>query len=362
MISKHLGIAARRMRQLAREEQSAGHLVTAMDLYFAAAELFGNAQHVIFANNDEKSYLHRASVECYDRVRELAPYRIERIEIEWEGVTVVGNLHIAPTAEPAPCIFFVPGCDMTKEMYPHPRMNQALQRGMHLFSFDGPGQGESNLRGIKLTLSNYEEAASAAIDYLLTRPEIDPHSLGVYGLSFGSYWALRIAAKDSRLCAVAAPWASCCDLRYLMSVESPRYKQLFTYMTGAPSEAEFDKLVLSMDLRRIVQRIACPILLTVGEFDPRSPIDEVLTFFDDLRCPAELWVFADQHHKVSLTAPNSEALTWLEDVHALSCDWLLDRFRGKALVNEGQIIYVAPEGGGPYGSGSARKRKWYEES
>ena len=69
-----------------------------------------------------------------------------------------------------PLVFYVPGCDQTKEAWPHPYYNQALQRGMHAFSFDGPGQGESNLRGIRLTADNYEEAASAAIDYLAQAP------------------------------------------------------------------------------------------------------------------------------------------------------------------------------------------------
>mgnify|MGYP003352428067 FL=1 len=50
---------------------------------------------------------------------------------------------------------------------------------MHAFSFDGPGQGESNLRGIRLTADNYEEAAAAAIDYLMKRKEVDAQKIGV---------------------------------------------------------------------------------------------------------------------------------------------------------------------------------------
>jgi hypothetical protein len=73
----------------------------------------------------------------------------------------------------APLIFYIPGCDTLKEAWPHPFFNAAHQRGMHVFSFDGPGQAESNLQAIRLTADNYEHAASTALDYLVQRPEID---------------------------------------------------------------------------------------------------------------------------------------------------------------------------------------------
>lgn len=360
MISKHLGLVGRRMWRLAEEELEAGHRTTALERYFAAAEIFANAQHIIFENNEEKKYLHGASLSCFEKVRELAPYRIEHVDVEWNGTVVSGNLHLAPVEEPAPCVFFIPGCDMTKEMYPHPLYNQALQRGMHMFVFDGPGQGESNLRGIKLTPTNYEEATGAVIDHLLTRPEIDPAKIGVYGLSFGSYWAFRIAAHDSRVAAVAAPWASYADLSHLMNEESPRYKQLFMYLTGSSSEADLDQLTASMSVRGMAPSITCPMLLAVGEYDVRSPLEEVYELFDDLACPKELWVFGDQHHKASLIAPNSESLIWLQDMHALCCDWLQDRFTGKPLANDGEVVYLEPGGSGPYGKATSRRRRWFE--
>lgn len=360
MISKHLGLAGRRMWRLADEALEAGHRATALDRYFAASGLFANAQHIIFENNDEKKYLHGASLACFEKVRELAPTRIEHVDVEWNGTVVSGNLHLAPVKGPAPCVFFIPGCDMTKEMYPHPRYNHANQRGMHMFVFDGPGQGESNLRGIKLTRTNYEEATSAVIDHLLTRPEIDPGKIGVYGLSFGSHWAFRVAAHDSRVAAVAAPWASYCDLTHLMNEESPRYKQLFMYLTGSGSEEDLDQLTASMSVREMAKSIRCPLLLAVGEYDIRSPLEEVLELFDALTCPKELWVFADQHHKASLTAPNAELQSWQLDIHALACDWLMDRFTGKPLANEGEVVYLEPGGSGPYAKSTPKRRRWWE--
>ncbi|HUZ89689.1 MAG TPA: alpha/beta hydrolase [Candidatus Acidoferrales bacterium] len=361
MISKHVGLGALRMERLAREEEAAGHAMTALSRYFDAATAFGQAQHTIFKNTDEKIYLHGSSIRCYDKVRELAPYRIEHLDIEWAGTTVSGNLHLLPGGGLAPCVFYIPGCDQTKEMYPSPLFNQAHARGMHIFSFDGPGQGESNLRGTKLTLTNYEEAASAAIDHLLKRPEIDPQGMVVYGLSFGSYWAMRLALHDPRVKAVAAFWGSLCEKYHLFDEESPRYKQLFRYLTGLTGEAAIDQLGVEMSLRGKLGGITCPVLVASGEFDPRSPIDEVYELFDEIQSPAALWVFSDQYHQVSVTRPGAEnPPLWQLDTHDLACDWLADRLAGRALAGEHEVVYVEPSVAGPYASNRRMKRHWYE--
>ena len=52
MISKHMGQAAIKLEKLAKEEEAAGHVETAVEIYFQAALQFLDAQHVIFENND----------------------------------------------------------------------------------------------------------------------------------------------------------------------------------------------------------------------------------------------------------------------------------------------------------------------
>ena len=359
MISKHMGQAARRLERLAQAEADAGHRETAMELYYQATLNYHDAQHVIFQNNDEKRFLHGGLMRCYGKMRELAPSRIEHVDVPWNGTVVSGNLHLAPGAGRKPLVFYVPGCDQTKEAWPHPYYNQALQRGMHAFSFDGPGQGESNLRGIRLTADNYEEAASKVIDHLLERPEIDPGKIGVYALSFGSHWGMRIAAKEHRIRAAAAPWASYVDKYYLMTEESPRYKQLFAYLTQSANEEELDRVVASMTMEGLMEKIECPTLLMAGEYDPRAPIEEVLHLFDQMKAPAELWLMADQHHNSSVTG-GSRSAVWEADVHACVCDWLRDRINGAPQKHAGKVLYLEPSGAGPNGPSVNYKRTWFE--
>lgn len=359
MISKHVGQSARRLERLAQTEAEAGHRETAMELYYQATLQYADAQHVVFETGDEKRYLHGGLMRCYAKVREYAPYTIEHVDIPWNGTVVSGNLHLAPGAGRKPLVFYVPGCDQTKEAWPHPYYNQALIRGMHAFSFDGPGQGESNLRGIRLTADNYEEAASAAIDYLSGRPEVDPQKLGVYALSFGSFWGMRIAAKERRLAAVAAPWASFVDKYYLMTEESPRYKQLFAYLTQAESEEELDRTVASMTMDGFMDKITAPTLLVAGEYDPRAPIEEVYRLVDQMKAPYELWLLADQHHNGSVTVTPRSAV-WEADIHSFVCDWLRDRFNGVALKHAGKTLWLEASGAGPNASSATYKRRWFD--
>lgn len=359
MISKHMGLAARRSERLAQAEADAGHRETAMELYYQAALEYLDAQHVVFETNEEKRYLHGGLIRCYDKVREYAPYRIEHIDIPWNGTVVSGNLHLAPCSGKKPLVFYVPGCDQTKEVWPHPYYNQALQRGMHAFSFDGPGQGESNIRGIRLTADNYEEAASAAIDYLLKRPEVDGGKIGVYALSFGSHWGLRIGAKEHRIAALAAPWASFVDKYYLLTEESPRYKQLFAYLTQSSSEEELDRVVAAMKMDDLMSQVECPTLLVTGEYDPRAPVEEVLRLYDLMKAPRELWLLPDQFHNGSITVKPRNAV-WEADIHAFVCDWLRDRFTGASLKHDGKVVWLDPAGAGPNAASVTYKRRWFD--
>ncbi|HYJ70032.1 MAG TPA: alpha/beta hydrolase [Nocardioidaceae bacterium] len=357
MISKHVGKNGQRLERIAKAEADAGHDLTAVEFYFDAAVAYANAQHTVFALNDEKKYLHGSLLRCYDEIRRLSPTRIEHLDIAWRDTVVSGTLHLASGDEPAPLIFFIPGCDMTKEMVPHPLYNFATQRGMHLFVFDGPGQGESSLRGIKLTRDNYEDAASTALTELIGRPEVDGDRVALYSLSFGSYWGARFAATDDRLAANALVWASICDKYHLFEEESPRYKQLFAFLTGLGTEAELDDFIADMGLEAVLPRITAPTLLTVGEYDPRSPVDEVYDLFDLIEAPAQLWVFADQHHGANVRG--TDANQWYADHHSMVADWLKERLDERPIDSPGETVYVESTSAGPNDPSAAHRRQWF---
>ena len=93
------------------------------------------------------------------------------------------------------------------------------ERGFNVLVIDGPGQGISNIRGLKIKGDNYERAASACIDWLLQRPEVDPERLGSIGFSFGTYMNLRVFALDKRLKAASGLAAKTSDGRWYLTPE-----------------------------------------------------------------------------------------------------------------------------------------------
>jgi pimeloyl-ACP methyl ester carboxylesterase len=345
-ISKHLGRIGQRMERVAQEEEAAGHKVTAFELYYRASAQFAAAQHPVLETNDEKRYLHGRCIANYEKVAELAPYPLERVEIPFDGVELQCNFHMVPGKPKAPTVIFIPGCDMTKEMYPDPQVNHALDRGMHLLVMDGPGQGMGNLRGIKLTADNYERSVLAVVDWLEKRPEVDADKITVFSQSMGSHWGLGVAAfGDPRIKANVGVWASYLDKYFILDTFSPRYKQLFGYLTGAESEEALDEIVGKMTVEGRERDIKCPILLTSGEYDARAPVELVYDFYDRITAPKELWVYEDTYHMARMFPSEMTRL----DNHMMCMDWLVDALAGKIRPGHDRKMYLRTGGGGPDG-------------
>lgn len=351
MISKHLGRRALRREAEAADLAASGHRPAALAAYFKASKDFLKAQHPIFEVNAEKRFLYAGLTRCYERVRELSPYPIERIEVEWEGTVVAGWLHVNPDVRRAPLLFSVPGCDTTCEGSPDPANVKEHRKGWHVFSFDGPGIGQSNMRGIALTADNFERAASAALDALLRRQDVDPDRVMVYGGGAGSFWGTRFAIHDPRIKAIASK-STYSSMYYLMNEDSPRYKQLFAFLTQSRTEEDLDRVLTAMTLDGCLGRVPCPMLMLTGEYDLRDPVEEVLRLFDQVSTPAELWVFADQFHKLTFGGRRS--------VYDAMLDWLEERLADTPLPARNQVRYIEPGADGPAGPHVTFKRRWFE--
>jgi uncharacterized protein len=85
-----------------------------------------------------------------------------------------------------------------------------VAKGYSVFSYDQRAHGSS---AGDVCTSGWKEADDviAALDYLKTRPDVDPERIGALGLSLGGQAALLAAAREERLRAVIAegPGATC---------------------------------------------------------------------------------------------------------------------------------------------------------
>jgi uncharacterized protein len=76
------------------------------------------------------------------------------------------------------------------------------QSGFHIFVFDYRGFGRSEGGG-RLTRQKLVRDTDAALDYLLTRDDVDPQRIGMFGYSLGGVIGLEVAAAREEVRAVA---------------------------------------------------------------------------------------------------------------------------------------------------------------
>ena len=127
--------------------------------------------------------------------RKAAPHfdpPVQIVEARFGDKNLTGYLRVPKGIEKPPVVIYWGGVDTWKE----DRMeaaNRILAAGMAFLSVDMPGTGENPLRyGDPAAPKTY----SAWIDYLLTRSDVDGARIGVWGLSFGGYWAARMAYEE----------------------------------------------------------------------------------------------------------------------------------------------------------------------
>lgn len=343
MVPKHLARLARRKEQWAAEAEAHGHVETAHELYWAAVDDWHQAQHAIHRDTPQKRLYYERLSACYDKVIQHNPTPIERVEVPWEGSSIPCLYHPLPGKPKAPAVLFVPGMDMVKEVYPPPADNPFHRRGMHVLVMDGPGVGASRLRGLLARPDNYERAASAVLDHLLARPEVEAEQLGVLGVSMGSYWGTRVAAFDARVRAVATISACYGSKQPIFELASPRFKWQFMFMAGLEDEAAFDRMAEQMTCLGLGSRIRCPALMVVSEYDQLSYLDDSLALFEELGGPREFWLLEDESHAMARLA----AFAGNDARHSM-LDWLRDVLRRGLPPDHARFVRLARGGRGPY--------------
>jgi len=316
----------RMLEVLANEAEAAGHAVSGMDYRLRSSFAFGTAHRRIFAATAQKVDYVEAVRRNYDKV--LGPGLVRRVEIPFGGTTFPGLLHLPSGAGPFPAVVVLPGMDMIKEFIPDPRRNVFTRRGLAALTIDGPGQGESNVRGLRLTPTNGEEAASAAIDLLVSHPAIDPGRIGAFGMSLGSYTAARLAATEPRLRGTVSFEGGIFydKVRWVTEAE-PHFFYNLRYMTGLDGEELFAAL-RAMTMMGYEPSIRAPYLLMQSTHDELTPLEEAQRLFDAVAGPKEMILYSGETHV--LGGVIAEAL-------AEAVDWLADRLAGVAIVTDGRV-------------------------
>ncbi|MBI2935166.1 MAG: alpha/beta hydrolase [Chloroflexi bacterium] len=327
------GAMAGKWEETGSQAEKQGHPTAASEYYFVAANLYIAAHWAIFEDdNSLKISLNDRKNACMDRVIAYPPHPMERVEVPFEGRSLAAILHLPLKGKaPYPAVLALPGMDSVKEEMPY-YGDPLLERGIAVLRIDGPGQGESNLRKIRVTASNYQEAGKSAVSLLSDRSEINKNAIGLFGTSMGSYWGLRVASAEPRLKAAAVS-ATCLEpgMNSLLNMASPTFKMNYMYMTGYNDEAAFDEFAGKLSLKGLGGKIKCAVAIEAGEYDELSPLQYTVDLFREIKAKTKkLYIFRGDRHSIADPRRNN-----------MASDWLVDRLAGKpAGRGEEEIEYV----------------------
>jgi dienelactone hydrolase len=324
---------ARRREAKARAAEADGAPVTARDNFYMAAVHYGAAEWPYDDFGAAHLALHHKKRECFADYARLADHRIEAVSVPFKEKSIPAWLHLPPgyAGGRIPFIISIPGMDSFKEASVALANDRWLSRGMGVLAIDGPGQYESPLLGVFVSMQNWIEAGPALVDWLLARPEVDGAKIGLTGTSFGSFFATIVAANEPRIAATAV-MSTCLEPGFhtIFEEASPTFKKRFMWMSNYTDEAKFDEFVKSLTWEGHAQKIASPYLVVAGEADELSPLEFTEKMFGVMKAPRLLAIYAGSRHSVGgVPAANLGPFPT-----TMMADWMAARFAGRKFASE----------------------------
>jgi dienelactone hydrolase len=328
---------ARRREAKARTAEADGNAVTARDNWFMAAIHYGAAEWPYDDSGKKHVELHQKKRQCYGNYARLADHKVEAVSIPFKGKSLPAWLHLPPASGSAkvPVVIVIPGMDSFKETSVALANDRWMMRGVAVLAIDGPGQYESPLNGVYVSMENWIDAGPAIVEWLLKRPEIDERRIGVTGTSFGSFFGTILSANEPRIAATAVI-STCLEpgCHTIFEEASPTFKKRFMWMSNFTDEAKFDSFVKTLTWEGHVEKIRSPYLVVAGEADELSPLEHTERMVRAMTGPRQLVIYADSRHSVG----NVPAANLGPFPPAFVADWLVARLNGKPFASERWIV------------------------
>jgi dienelactone hydrolase len=325
--------AGRRREARAIEARDAGNTVTARENFLMAAVHWGAAQWPFDENNEENLFCNARKRACYQAYAKIAAHRVEEVWIPFKSWKLPAWLHLPPgySGGKIPVAVTIPGMDSFKEISVAMYGDRWLSRGMAVLAVDGPGQYESAVLGIPVTVDNWAAAGTAIMSWLARRSEIDLAKVGLSGNSFGSFFCTIAAANEPRFRAVAVTSPNLePGCHTIFEQASPTFKQRFMYMAQISDEAKFDAFRKTISWKGHAEKIRMPYLCVGGESDELAPIRNVYTMFNAMKGPRQLVVYQDSRHAIG-GVPSATLGPYLP---SLVADWMAARIADKPMKSE----------------------------
>ena len=224
---------------------------------------------------------------------------LEVVHIPFEGKEIIGYLRLPKNAKgPVPLVIAVNGLDSRKEDLTE-SFGAILPFGIGFLAVDGPGTGQAPIKVSETS----ERMLSKVIDYAQSRPEIDKNRIALHGVSWGAYWATKMAIVERarlRGCSAQSPPVDRFFQKdFLMNSLLGNREYLFdqvpalmNILEGVHSLDEMGEYLPKMSLvsQGLLGKPMAPMLILAGVKDTQVPIEDEYLLLNKGDLPKEAWI------------------------------------------------------------------------
>jgi hypothetical protein len=341
---------AQRVEAIAADCVRAGHTVSAREAFLRASMYWNTAFFYLEHSDPRHLQMYTRHRSCFTQAARLFNPAIEPVSFPYEnGKTLPGYFMRADTdGRPRPTVMILGGGDTTcEELFYWGGGAAAVRRGYNAFLWEGPGQVGAYALDPELTYRpDWEVPTRYAVDYVLSRGDVDAERLALTGHSFGGYFAPRAAAYEKRITAVIAnslspelkpilmlmanldpdvPYGE--DLEDKADLSNPLTKMFATTfkdrcgMAGQSLAAFCDNLG-TYSLAGLEDHITCPLLNMGGEGEGSRMVNAGREFYEKLTCPKAEHIFRSADGGEAHCQMNNPSLK-----HQVEFDWLGEIFK-----------------------------------
>ena len=142
------------------------------------------------------------------------------------------------------------------------------------------------------------------VDFLCSRPEVNPNRIGAFGTSQGGGLTIALAALDDRIRAAAAHVPFLCNypkaLEIMQTTPTYPYQELADYFSANPEmKARGLETLQWFDPVNLSAWVRCPTLITIGDKDDVCPPATIEPVFQNLGCHRALLRYPTLGHELS---------------------------------------------------------------
>ncbi len=224
---------------------------------------------------------------------------LEVVHIPFENSEIIGYLRLPKDRKgPVPLVIAVNGLDSRKEDVSE-SFSTITPGGIAFLAVDGPGTGQSPVKAGP----NADRMLSRVIDYAQSRPEIDKNRLAVHGVSWGAYWATKLAIVErARLRGTSAQSPPIDEFfskqfltKSLLGNREYLFDQVPALMNIFDGVTNVDELGAALEKMSLVKqgllgKPMAPMLVIAGVKDTQVPISDIYLLLSKGDTPKDAWI------------------------------------------------------------------------